>query len=607
MPGHRRHLTSLRKWDWNFDCGSALSVSEEAGKIRIAPQVGFSGDWAQFVIRSDRMAGQTPHFIVTLANRIMAPVENENLAVWGTSLDTDTWTNFDNQSYDATDIEFYNNAPFPNGTIYVAASAPYPFSRVGRVFREWIKDTRVTLKYAGQATRRAAIGKTAPGLPFYGLMVTNTSGFTKNNMVLCALSHGNEVQGAYQLEGAMSWLLGGSAEAEFLLDWFQVFVYPCTNPQGTWAGYHRSQPQNITLDHNRYWDVDTLECIAAFRAAINTDTGGVVDVAFDYHGAVEANKVYGMLTDNTTALAVAYEAEMDAYIADYYDAASDIAESCKAYLETLGADLANGQEGSLHTSVGPAQWKLYGQYSLRSITNMHADGRWTNNPGVGSRDFNGSTDRIDWAAITDLSAHAMSVSFWYKSDGWAGNADYILEIHASGDAATAITVYQSSTVRIIFTRRGTTTLSKGGSIGAGDLGDGWHHIVVTHTGTFTDYTTVHIYIDGTEVDDTTSATNGATEVAATGSWSVGGRIYDDTRNADGKIAQMAVWSRVITSTEIANLAAGHAPDLAAATDLEFYWKGNTASLDDEITSGEGTADGTTSVTGVGNGPGIVYG
>jgi len=70
---------------------------------------------------------------------------------------------------------------------------------------------------------------------------------------------------------------------------------------------------------------------------------------------------------------------------------------------------------------------------------------------------------------------------------------------------------------------------------------------------------------------------------------------------------MAVWSRVITSTEIANLAAGHAPDLAAATDLEFYWKGNTASLDDEITSGEGTADGTTSVTGVGNGPGIVYG
>lgn len=605
MPGHRRHLTSLRNWDAGFDGGSVLSVTQEGGSVRITPQLGYDSKWAQFAVRFDRLAGQTPHFLIAHADRFAAPAENENMAVWATSPDTDSWTMFNNQAVGASDIEVYNDAPFPNGTIYVAHVPLFPFSRVGRVFREWIKDTRVTLKYAGQATRRAAAnGRSAPGLPFYGLLLTNTSGFTKNNMVLCAMSHGNEMQGAYQLEGAMSWLLAGSPEAEFLLDWFNVFVYPCTNPQGVWAGYHRSQPEDITKDHNRFWDVDTLECIAAFRAAINTDTGGVVDVGFDFHGSVGASKIYGMITDNTTALAVAYEAEMDVYVPDYFDNASDIAESCKAYLESLGADLANGQEGALHNTYGPAQWKLGGQYAMRSITNMHADGRWTNGPGVGSRDFNGSSNRIDWASIATLTGSPITISAWIYS-AYSAGTDYIFMTHQAGDAATGFIVYQTSTTKISLSRSGTTVLFR--TVDApSTLVGAWHHVLATHDGTFNDYTTVHVYIDGTEGTHFNGA-NGASENAVAGSWAIGGRIFDDARNFEGKIAQVGVWSRVLTAGEIANLAAGYAPDLAAPTDLEFYFKGNTASLDDEITSAEGTADGTSSVTGVGNGPGIIYG
>jgi hypothetical protein len=97
-----------------------------------------------------------------------------------------------------------------------------------------------------------------------------------------------------------------------------------------------------------------------------------------------------------------------------------------------------------------------------------------------------------------------------------------------------------------------------------------------------------------------SGVNGATEAAITGLWAIGGRPSDDLRNFNGKVAQVGVWSRVLTAGEIVNLAAGQAPDLAAATDLEFYFKGNTSSLDDEITSATGTADGTTQLTG-GNG------
>jgi phage terminase small subunit len=48
------------------------------------------------------------------------------------------------------------------------------------------------------------------------------------------------------------------------------------------------------------------------------------------------------------------------------------------------------------------------------------------------------------------------------------------------------------------------------------------------------------------------------------------------------------------------------PDLAAASGLQFYFKGNTASLE-ATPGGTGTADGTTQLTGVGTGPAIIYG
>jgi hypothetical protein len=133
----------------------------------------------------------------------------------------------------------------------------------------------------------------------------------------------------------------------------------------------------------------------------------------------------------------------------------------------------------------------------------------------------------------------------------------------------------------------------------------WIHVLATGNGELLSGS-VAIYKNGSPV--TISFTNGSgSETAHTGKWSLGGRIYSDTRNLNGKIAQVGVWSRVLNGTEIANLAAGQAPDLAAASDLEFYFKGNTSSLADEITSTTGVADGTAQVTGAGNGPSIVYG
>jgi hypothetical protein len=608
---HRRHIQALKgRWETDFDQGGATSALD-TGSIRITPRQDFNSQWLWFAIRSDQMGGKTPHFLIAKASRRVAPEAYENLAVWSTAPDTNTWNKFTTQTIGASDIEFYNAAPFPNGPVYVSFIPMYPFSRTARVFREWIKDSRVTLKYAGQATPRSgAEGRRAPGAPYYGLAVTNTNANTKNNMVLTAGVHPDETQGRFQLEGAMSWLLGGSPEAEFLLDWFNVFVYPCVNPQGVIGGYYRSSPQTPASDNNRIWETTgTNEAVDAFKTAIDTDTGGDIEVAIDYHGGFNIDATgYIDTEDHTDGLYAVFFAKMQGYLPTYTYIDETVTNMLIYVLRhTYTVPLAFVAEGAnKSTQTFPTDWITLGQNTQKSIAAMQAGGSFTNGPGVGSRDFNGSTDRIDWGAVSNLTAGPITISAWINSDGFAGNSDYVFCAHVSGDSGFGIVMSQGSTTKIILTRQGSTFLTRGGDAAA-SLSGAWHHALITHDGTFTDYTTIKIYIDGSDRSNNTGAQNGSSETAATGSWSIGGRKNDDARNYDGKIAQVAVWNRVLTSTEIANLAAGHSPDMAAASNLLFYFKGNTSSLYNAISGGaEGTADGTSSVTGVGNGPTIYY-
>lgn len=206
-----------------------------------------------------------------------------------------------------------------------------------------------------------------------------------------------------------------------------------------------------------------------------------------------------------------------------------------------------------------------------------------------SRSFNGSTDRLDWAAIADLTDDPITISAWIYSDGFAGNADYIFEMHASGNTANGVQMYLASTLVIGYSHSGTTSLYRG-SAADSDLTGAWHHVLVTHTGA-NDYTTIHLYIDGVDKSINTSATNGATLNTQTGSWSIGGRIFDDNRNLDGKIAEVGVWNAVLDSTTIAALASGDVPS-AFPTNLLFYYAAKADTTTAETGGAAATVDGT---------------
>jgi len=102
-------------------------------------------------------------------------------------------------------------------------------------------------------------------------------------------------------------------------------------------------------------------------------------------------------------------------------------------------------------------------------------------------------------------------------------------------------------------------------MGSGDLTGEWHHILITHDGTHNDYTTIpYLHRRFGRQRYNRSYKRRWRDCSYRAHGQLVGVSSTDTRNADGKIAQVGVWSRVLTSTEIANLAAGQAPDLAAA-------------------------------------------
>lgn len=621
MPSKRAFLLAMNNKgpyvDYLFDKGSVSSysvVDVATPTIRITPVRHWSSNWAWWAIRSKHWEGKTPHFLIAKSAHYSMDI-TERLAVWGTNIDGDIWHDFDSVTEDANDVIFYNNTPFPAGTIYIAALPMYPFSRIQRKMSEWAADARVTQTSSttnfvlGHATSRAlgdGSGRTSPPLPFYGFKISKANSNTKNKMVITAYSHPSETHGPFQLEGAMDWMLGGSVEAELLLDWFDVYVYPCINPQGVEGGWFRSSPQTPNDDNNRIWDTTGVnEAVDAFKTAMAADVGGDMEIGIDFHGWMSSSATpFSTATDITTAAQVAYFAKIQTIRPTYSMLASDIPTSLKAWQEanltpymTIGPEVAGGK------TISAIEYKNIGRDVLRTFELMSRAGYFTNGPGVGSRSFNGTTDRIDWASVANLKNTPTTVSAWARNLGAGATSDYMLQAHKSGNTAYGLVFYLYGGTEVgLIVASGSPYVWKVGFVP--DFTSGWHHFLATWDGSLNS-SGVNLYCDGNLVTNIDTQTNGTTAEDLTGSWSVGGRIYDDLRNFNGKLAQVACWNRVLTAGEIALLAGGYSPDRAAASSLLFYFKANTSSLVASV-GGTGTADGTTFSSGPGNGPGIIY-
>lgn len=207
-----------------------------------------------------------------------------------------------------------------------------------------------------------------------------------------------------------------------------------------------------------------------------------------------------------------------------------------------------------------------------------------------ARSFNDATDRIDYPAAWNPTGSAFSFSCWaYLTQG--AEDGYLWHI-GQDDSNYGMSVWHRGSSGIgtaQFFRHGSSDLYRISS-NSQMPSNAWYSYIVTHDGTFTDYTTVHIYVNGAEINYSSNG-NGSSEVSyAATNWSIGGRTYDDLRNFGGYLAEMAIWNRVLNAGEIASLAAGFCPRYFARG-IKGYWPLQRALLD-WYNGSYGTADGT---------------
>src|SRR3990172_2025591 len=361
---------------------------------RIIPHKSWNSQWWWYAFATEKLVGQTPTFRLSKTDQFQTGSTSHRFGCYATSIDTDTWVEFDTPTIGASDVEFAAAGALPAGTLYIAHYPMYPFSRTTRKVTEWLLETHVTDTASGTdgvvgtATERAngLEGKTAPGFDSYGLKVTDAgSSETKNKAILVSGNHAGETPGRFALEGAVDWLLSGAANAETLLDWFEFYVYPCVDPQGVWGGYYRSTPQNAALNHNRQWNTTgTLESVDTIKAAIAADTGSAINVGIDFHsqGVTDnSGNNYAYVTDKTVAAYAAFQTEMKALEGAEFNLLDNVYEGgeLRQLLDTYGTPTLNiTPEASGLLSYSVADYKTFGENVMKALYEMLVGGYFSN-------------------------------------------------------------------------------------------------------------------------------------------------------------------------------------------------------------------------------------
>jgi len=364
--------------------------------VRISPKYSFDSQYWWYSVRTNSLVGLIPTFYLTRLGRFQTGDVNQRFGCYATALDTDDWIDFDTPVIGVADIELTPTSALPSGTLYFSHYPMYPYSRTTRKMTEWLANANVsdttssTNGIIGTATERASTldDKTIPALNFYGFKITNASSTnTKNKAILASGNHAGENPGRFTIEGVIDFLLGGSTEANNLLDWFEFYVYPCLDPQGIYGGYYRSTPQDPTKNHNREWIAETtLESVIAFKTAMIADTGGTVNLGIDFHsfGSTE-NSGYNMsyITDDTTDIAVAFESALKATEGSEFNLIVPdpaVGSLWNLFDTSFSPQLSLSLETGGRLSYSVAGYKSYGQNVMLAINTILNAGLFTNAP-----------------------------------------------------------------------------------------------------------------------------------------------------------------------------------------------------------------------------------
>lgn len=284
----------------DFDSGS-LDVAKSivnGTDIELAPrQIPIrdkygSLNWAWVYFKASQVKGQLVSFRIFMADGIPEGHQPDHRYVY--SYDNQTWSFFDNGSVDTDSVyRFSNNTPFTADEVYIAYSHPYTVAMATQHTANIKTSPFVSATASGDAD--LVIGQTAGGTDdlgrtiaphdLFGYQITDPAASgAKQKIVVMAGNHSGEPPGNFLLQGMVDFLISGDPRAAELRARAVFFFYPLADPDGRWAGYHGSNPENPTLCHNTHWSDPTgFTDVIALEKAMKADTGGTIDYFFDCH------------------------------------------------------------------------------------------------------------------------------------------------------------------------------------------------------------------------------------------------------------------------------------------------------------------------------------
>lgn len=171
-----------------------------------------------------------------------------------------------------------------------------------------------------------------------------------------------------------------------------------------------------------------------------------------------------------------------------------------------------------------------------------------------ARDWTGTTDKITLAE--QVSGNTFSVSIWAYIDS-AGSSGF-------GNLwrrASSTTVLYINSTEIVF--EVDFTAGSDGQWGFARPSTGtWHNIVLTYNGSAAANDPI-LYVDGVSQTITGDGNPTGTFLVGTGGYMIGNNVAA-TQPFDGRLAEFAEWTRVLTASEVGSLADGFSPDFLLA-------------------------------------------
>lgn len=303
-----------------------------------------------------------------------------------------------------------------------------------------------------------------------------------------------------------------------------------------------SQKFNLYMDGAQV-DSDSIAALGAINGVRNLRVGADYNSTFDYNGLVDEVRIYN-------------RALSPAEVRSLYDWAPGPVGYWK--LDDNTGTSANDYSTFANTGTITA-----------------GSGSWTPGKFGQSYNFDSASTKIDagsGASLDNLTATPMSLEAWiYPRSTGEGSAGVIMSKNSGTTPSSGWLFQISGTNALTFTVDGSTDLVKTTNSSVLTL-SAWNHVAVSWDGVFTTASSVHIYVNGTEVTYATT-TNGATIVSDAAQNFIIGNDSTSARTFDGLIDDVKAYNYNRSSSEIVEDMNGTHPTGGSPVGSQVaYWK-----------------------------------